>query len=83
MQWHQLDDNANNQTTCTSLQTDNHTNTLSLNFTGRMLFPTSNQQCQSNEGYVSESIYKAPKFLKSASNKAACANKTVFSSRTN
>jgi len=28
-QWHQLDDM---QTICTSLQTDNHTNTSSLNF---------------------------------------------------
>jgi len=35
----------------TSLQTDNHTNTSSLNFfTGRMLFLTPNQQCQSTEG---------------------------------
>jgi len=31
---------------CTSLQTDNHTNTSSLNFTGRMLFLKPNQQCQ-------------------------------------
>ena len=29
MQWHQLDDM---QTSCTLLQTDNHTNTSSLNF---------------------------------------------------
>ena len=29
MQWHQLD---HMQTICTSLQTDTHTNTLSLNF---------------------------------------------------
>jgi len=29
MQWHQL---GHMQTTCTSLQTDNHTNTLSVNF---------------------------------------------------
>jgi len=29
MQWHQLD---HMQTICTSLQTDNHTNTLSFNF---------------------------------------------------
>ena len=35
-QWHQMDDM---QTICTSLQTDNHTSTPSLNiFTGRMLF---------------------------------------------
>jgi len=33
------------------LQTDNHTNTSSLNvFTGRMLFLTPNQQRQSTEG---------------------------------
>jgi len=30
-------------------QTDNHTNTSSLSFTGRMLFLTSNQPCQSTE----------------------------------
>jgi len=34
----------------TSLQTDIHTNTSSLNFAGRMLFLTPNQQCQSTEG---------------------------------
>ena len=33
-----------------SLQTDNHSNTSSLNFTGRMLFLTPNQQCQSTKG---------------------------------
>jgi len=37
---------------CTSLQTDNHTNTSSLNFSGRMLFLTTNQQCRSTEGTV-------------------------------
>jgi len=47
MQWHQLDPM---QTICTSLQTDNHTSTPSLNFTGWMLFLTPNQQCQSTEG---------------------------------
>jgi len=47
MQWHQLD---HMQTICTSLQTDNHTNTSSLNFTGRMPFLLPNQQSQSNEG---------------------------------
>ena len=41
-QWHQLD---HMQTTCTSLQTDNHTKTSSLNF--YRLFLTPNQQCQS------------------------------------
>jgi len=45
-QWHQLD---HIQTICTSLQTDNHTNTSSLNFTGRMLFLTPNQQHHSTE----------------------------------
>ena len=35
----------------TSLQTDNHASTTSLQFfTGRMLFLTPNQQCQSIEG---------------------------------
>jgi len=44
-QWHQLD---HMQIICTSLQTDNHASTSSLNFfTGRMLFVTPNQQCQS------------------------------------
>jgi len=45
-QWHQL---HSVQTICTSLQTDNHTSTSSLNFTGRVLFLTLNQQCQSTE----------------------------------
>ena len=31
---------------CTSHQTDNHTNTSSLSFTGRVLFRMPNQQCQ-------------------------------------
>jgi len=47
MQWHQLD---YMQTICTSLQTDNHTVTLPLDFYGRMLFLTPNKQCQSTEG---------------------------------
>ena len=47
MQWHQLDHML---TICSSIQIDNHTNTSSLNFTGRMLFLTPNQQCQSTEG---------------------------------
>jgi len=46
MQWHQLD---HMQTICTSLHTDNHTNT-SLGFSGRMLFLPPNQQRQSTEG---------------------------------
>ena len=41
-QWHQLDDHM--QIICTTLQTDNHASTLSLNFL------TPNQQCQSSEG---------------------------------
>jgi len=44
------------QTVCTSLQTDNHANTLSLNFYRAMLFLMPNQQCQSTEGQ-STSIY--------------------------
>jgi len=45
------------QTICTSLQTDNHTNTSSLNvFTGRMLFLTPNQQRQSTEGNITKSL---------------------------
>ena len=47
MQRHQLD---HMQTICTSLKTDNHINTSSLSYTGRMLFLTPNQQCQSTEG---------------------------------
>jgi len=46
-QWHQLD---HMQIICTSLQTDNHASTSSLNFTGRMIFLTLNQQCQITEG---------------------------------
>jgi len=47
-QWHQL---VHMQIICTTLQTDNHASTQSLNFfTGRMLFLTPNQQCQSTEG---------------------------------
>jgi len=38
------------QIICTSLQTDSHASTSSLNFTDRMVFLTSNQQCQSAEG---------------------------------
>jgi len=47
MQWYQLDHVL---TICTLLQTDNHTNTSSLIFTGRMLFLTPSQQCQSTDG---------------------------------
>jgi len=45
MQWHQLD---HMQTVCTSLQTDNHTNTSSLNvYQG--CYSLEAQQCQSTE----------------------------------
>jgi len=47
------------QTICTSLQTDNHTNTSSLNFTGRVLFLTPNQQCQSTEGADTNKKFKS------------------------
>ena len=40
------------QTICTSLYTDNHTNTSSLNSTDRVLFLTPNQQCQSTESVL-------------------------------
>jgi len=47
-QWHQLN---HMQIICTLLQTDNHASTSSLSFfTGRMLFLTLKQQCQSTEG---------------------------------
>jgi len=48
-QWHQLD----HMQVCTSLQTDNHTNTPPLKFfTGRMPFLLPNQQRQSTEGIL-------------------------------
>ena len=55
MQWHQLD---HMQTICTSLQTDNHTNTLnfytlgpmSANSANQPMLPMHKQQCQSTEG---------------------------------
>ena len=47
MQWYQLD---SIQTICTSLQSDNHTNTSSLNFYRLDVLPDANQQCQSTEG---------------------------------
>jgi len=49
-QWHQLD---HMQTICTSLETDNHTCYSTPHHsicTGRMLFLTPNQECQSSEG---------------------------------
>jgi len=44
-QWHQL----GHMQVCTSLQTDNHTSTPPLFFTGRMPFLPPNQQRQSTE----------------------------------
>jgi len=46
IQWHQLD---HMQTICTSLETDNHTNTSSLNFYTPDALPDA-QRCQSTEG---------------------------------
>jgi len=49
-QWHQL---HHVQIICTSLQTDNHASTSSLNLlTGWVLFQSPNQRCQSTEGTV-------------------------------
>jgi len=45
-QWHQLD---HMQTVCTSLQTDNHTNTPPLNFYRPDALPDANQHCQNTE----------------------------------
>ena len=47
MQWHQLD---HMQTVCTSLQTDNHTSTSSLNFYRPHALPDAQPKCQSTEG---------------------------------
>jgi len=52
MQGHQLD---HMQTICTSLQTDNHASTPSLNYYRSDLFPMPNQQCQSTEGNQNDS----------------------------
>jgi len=46
-QWHQLD---RMQTICTSLQTDNHTNTSSLNFYRLDALPGVQQTVTSTEG---------------------------------
>jgi len=44
---------------CTSLQTDNHTNTTPLSFfTGWMPFLPPNQQCQSTEGNTGQQTYE-------------------------
>jgi len=50
------------QIICTTLQTDNHASTPSLNFLWagrRMLFLTPNQQCQSNEGSARHNLINA------------------------
>ena len=52
--WHQLD---HMQTICTSLQTDNHGSTLSINFCmGWMLFLMPNQQCQNMRQFMKSCI---------------------------
>jgi len=57
VRWHGLD---HMQTICTSLQTDNYTNTsLSLNFYKRVLFLTPNQQCQRTEGNTTQLLIAA------------------------
>jgi len=53
-QWHQL----GRMQVCTSLQTDNHTNTSPLSFLDRMPFLPHNQQHQSTEGYKEQLAYK-------------------------
>jgi len=59
-QWHQLD---HMQIIFTSLQTDNHASTSSVDsFTGRMLFLTPSQQCQSTEGIVDIGVDKSHGF---------------------
>jgi len=53
-QWHQLD---HMRITCTSLHTDNHANTLPLNFfTGLMLFLMLEQQSQSTKDMTLDSF---------------------------
>jgi len=60
-QWHQL---GHMQIIFTSLQADNHASNSSLNsFTGQMLFPMRNQQCQSTEGNTP--YFKRPQKRKS------------------
>ena len=73
-QWHQLN---HMQTMCTSLQTDNHINTSSLNFyrpgpwhrhsifTGQMLFLMPNQQCQNRNKTVTKLTENGPLYLTS------------------
>jgi len=60
-QWHQL----GHMQVSTSLQTDNHTNTLPLSFfTGRMPFLPPKQQCQSTEGKVQSGHQEVTYFRK-------------------
>jgi len=60
-QWHQLD---HMQIICTTLQTDNHASTPSLNFL-RMLLLMLNQQCQlcNTVGISNSSQYKSVQWL--------------------
>jgi len=51
-QWHQM----GRMQVCTSLQTDDHTNTSPLSFLQPFL--PRNQQCQSTEGYKEHLAYK-------------------------
>jgi len=54
MQWNQLD---RMQTICTSLQTDNHTNTSSLNFYGPYALPDAQPTMSKHRRHISpESI---------------------------
>ena len=53
--WQQLD---HMQIICTSLQRDNHANTLSLIFTRQVLFVMPNQQCQSTDALLHSSLNK-------------------------
>jgi len=50
--WDAVDQLYHMQTVCTSLHTDNHTNTSSLNFLHMM----PDQQCQSTEGIPTNSV---------------------------
>jgi len=56
-QWHQLD---HKQTICTSIQTDNHNNTSSVNFYRPDALPLPNQQCQSTQGKLYNDMANKP-----------------------
>ena len=57
MQWHQLD---HMRTICTSPQTDNHTSTSSLIFTGRVLFflRTFSRELEATTGETADKLHK-------------------------